>query len=58
MRDSCEKHPWIERATRSLEHTANCNQPDDTIPTHEAVFEKAPFAIPADQAGVNLEDLE
>ena len=48
MRDTCQQHPRIERAARSLENAPNCNETDYTIITPEAVFEKAPLAVPAD----------
>ena len=58
MGDSCQKYPRIEGAARSFEDTANCDHSNHTIPTHEAVFDKSPLAIPADEARVNLEPLE
>jgi hypothetical protein len=36
------------RPPGSFEDTANCDHSNHTILTHEAVFEKSPFAIPAD----------
>lgn len=58
MGESRQQHSRIDGAARSFEDTANRHHADHAIGTHEAVFEKPPFAIPADQARVNLESLE
>jgi len=58
VREPGQKHPGIDRAVRPFEHTADCNHPNHTLVTHEAMFDKTPLAIPADQARLNLEGLK
>ena len=58
MGESRQKYLRIDGPGRSFEDTANYDHADNAILTHEAVFEKSPLAIPADQARVNLESLD
>lgn len=58
MREFFQKYPRIDRAVRSFEYTANGNHPDHALMTDEAMFDKSPLTIPANEARVDLKGLK
>src|SRR5579863_256369 len=54
----CQQYPRIERPARAFEDASNGDYADDAIIAYEAMFDEAPFLVPAEQSGVNLEALE
>src|SRR5271168_4194398 len=54
----CQQYPRIERAARAFEDASNGDHADDAVVAHEAMFDEAPFLVPAEQSSVNLEALE
>jgi 8-hydroxy-5-deazaflavin:NADPH oxidoreductase len=56
--DGREQYFRCHRTSRSFEDAADCDDSDYAFLAHKAVFEKSPFAIPADHPRVDLEGLE
>src|SRR5277367_1279368 len=58
MRDPCQQYSRIERPARAFEDASNGDHADDALIAHEAMFNEAPFLVPAEQSGVDLEAFE
>src|ERR1700728_4336822 len=53
-----QQYPRIERSARAFEDASNGDHADNATIAHEAMFDEAPFLVPAEQSGVNLEAFE
>src|ERR1700722_7797177 len=58
MGESGEQYAGILRSAGSLEQAANHDHPEHAPAAHETMFDESPLAVPADQAGMNLEALK
>ena len=58
MREARQEYARIDRSCGSFEHSADHDHPDDATMAHEAMLYVPPFAIPAEQARLNVEGLK
>lgn len=56
--DGGQQELRIDRPARAFEYTADTDDAEHAILAHEAMLEKSPAMVPAEQSGVNLELLE